>query len=112
MNLRIVMGIGSHCRILRPRGTDDELDRTDRDSSSGDGVSTMSGGFNRLGGRVGDGALGWREEGNGGRGPPSTEDSNWEEIWFVCQYYHDFYSIKMLRLPKYKYLLIPIKDTF
>ena len=49
---------------------------TGRVSCSGEGVSTMSGGFRRLG-RGGEGALGWREEGsNGGRAPPNTEDSN------------------------------------
>ena len=49
-----------------------EVDSTDRDSSSGDGVSRMSGGFSKFVGRGGEGALRWR----GRTAPPSTEDSN------------------------------------
>ena len=65
--------------ILRPRGTEFEeivkVDSNGRDSSSGEGVSTMSGGFNMFG-RGGEGVLRCREDGNGARAPPSTEDSN------------------------------------
>ena len=66
---------------MRPRGTEFEeivrVESTGRDSSSvGEGVSTMSGGFNMFGLCGGEGVLRCREDGNGARAPPSTEDSN------------------------------------